>query len=295
MSHVLIPDVVDVQGKPVFFVQSGSRDSLDVVLVLHGFMSDYRSMQMVAEKLSVPAGTTILLPDLPGFGSSEPFQTNGASLNHYIDWVELFLTAAAPSAQRVTIIGYSFGSYIAINYAARQPALLSNLILITPVIRVARPVRMFTTIFDNLSDYSMAAAHALYKWRPNFDLTSLYLTRSLHPEKVIKLLRHRRQELHDLRPEVVLELSRELLQIDLLESAPHITIPVFIMAAKYDTVAVKSATEKFVAALGERGTLHYLPKAGHLVPFEGPDQINQILDEKYWPQNVALSPPESVS
>lgn len=295
MSHVLIPDVVDVQGKPVFFVQSGSRDSLDVILVLHGFMSDYRSMQMVAEKLSVPAGTAILLPDLPGFGSSEPFADGDLSLTHYIDWVDGFLNAAAPAATTVTIIGYSFGSYIAINYAARQPASLKSLILLTPVIKVATPVRLFSRIFDNLADFSMAAAHTLYKWRPNFDLTSLYLSRSLHPEKVLKLLRHRRQELHDLRPEVVLELSRELLQIDLLESAPHITIPVFVMAAKHDTVAVNSATEKFVAALGERGSLHYLLKAGHLVPFEGPDQINQILDEKYWPQNVALSPPKSVS
>ncbi len=283
MTHVLIPDVVEVQDRPVFYVQSGNRDSQNVVLVLHGFMSDYRSMQGVAEQLSVPEDSTIVLPDLPGFGSSQPFRPDGASLEHYIDWIDSFLAAAAPSARNVTIIGYSFGSYIAVSYAARRPAKLKSLILITPVIRVATPVRLFSSIFDNLADFSVAAAHALYKWRPNFDLTSLYLTRSLHPEKVLKLLRHRREELNDLRPEVVLELTRELLKCDLLALAPEIRVPVFVLAAKHDTVAVNSATEKFIAALAGHGSLHYLPKSGHLVPFEEPELINERLDSHYWP------------
>lgn len=283
MSHVLIPDVIEVQNKQVFFVQAGERNARDVVLVLHGFMSDYRSLQTVTENLQVPVGTTILLPDLPGFGSSEPFKQDGINLKQYISWVDDFMAATVPMAENVTIIGYSFGSYIAVSYAALRPTKLKSLILITPVIKVATSVRLFSSIFDNLADLSVDVAHAVYKWRPNVDLTSLYLTRSRHPEKVMKLLRQRREELNDLKPQMVLELTRELLKYDLLALAPQIEVPVFVVAAKHDTVAVNSATRTFIKTLGRWGDLHFAPKAGHLIPFENPDLINEILDAHYWP------------
>lgn len=282
MSNVFIPDAIDVKGKPVFFMQSGPRDGKRVLLVLHGFMSDYRSLLMVAENLAVDDDTTILLPDLPGFGSSEPLSEVESTLGEYVDWVGDFLKLAAPQAEHVTMFGYSFGSFVAIRYAAENPGRVDNLLLLTPVIKVAIPVRLYTTIFETLADLSVEAAHAIYKWRPHYDFTSLYLARSRHPERVLRMLKHRREELPSLRPKVVLGLSSDLLKTDLLECAPKIHARVFTIIAKRDTLAVNGETEHFMAELPPAEHETHTLKCGHLVPFEEPELVYECINEHFF-------------
>lgn len=279
MEHVLVPEVVDVAGCETFYVQRGKRNASHVVLILHGFMSDYRSMQITAENIEIDDDTYVLLPDLPGFGSSAPPKEYGTTLDDYGQWVDAFLQAVAPKAKKVTIVGYSFGAYVAIGLAVRAPKRVARLLLVTPVIQMTRSVRLHTSGFETLAQLSVEAAHKLYKWRPHFDFTTLYLARSHNPERVIKLFEHRRKELPALQPELVLGLYKEILHIDLLSVAPQITAPVVALIAEKDNVAVNAATETFMERIGskQKKTI-LLPKAGHMVPFEEPERLATVLN-----------------
>lgn len=283
MRNQLVPDIVAVNGREVFYMQSGPRDCERVFLALHGFMSDYRSLQIVVENLAVDSGTSILLPDLPGFGSSEAFTDGEPRLDDYVDWVSAFLSAAAPSAKQITLMGYSFGCYIAIEFTARNPNMVGDLILVAPVIRMATPVRLYSTLMENLVTLSLDTAKVLYKWRPHFDLTNLYLAGSRHPDRVIKMLKHRREDLSTLQPKVVLGIWRELFNTDLLESAPKVLSPVFTVIAKGDTLAVNAATDSFMQLVpADHKETHVLERSGHMVPFEEPELIVALMNSRFF-------------
>jgi pimeloyl-ACP methyl ester carboxylesterase len=283
MRNELVPEAIDVNGREVFYMQSGDRESKHVLLMLHGFMSDYRSLQMVAENIELGTNTVLLLPDLPGFGSSEALSDHEPSLDEYVDWVVEFLKVAAPEAKNITLMGYSFGCYLAIELAARRSDALNGLVLLTPVIKVAAAVRLYTSGMEMLAKLSLDAAQVLYKWRPHFDLTNLYLARSRHPDRVLAMLRHRREDLSALQPKVVLGLSRDLIDIDLLGAAPRVTCPVFMVLAKDDTLAVNSASEEFGRQLGSpMKEIHILQKCGHMVPFEEPELVVTLLNRRYF-------------
>jgi pimeloyl-ACP methyl ester carboxylesterase len=289
MRNQLIPDAIDINGKAVFFMQCGPREAGHVLLMLHGFMSDNRSLQMVAEDLAVGDKTAILLPDLPGFGSSDALSDDEPILEQYVDWAVEFLEAAAPEAKHVTVMGYSFGCYIAIEFAARHPKKLDKLVLLTPVIKVAAAVRIYTAGMETLADLSLDAARALYKWRPHFDFTNLYLARSRHPERVIRMLKHRRGDLARLEPNVILGLSGDLLSTDLLELAPEVKSQVFTIMAKDDQMAVNSATEKFIQLVKAPDKKTYtIPKSGHMVPFEEPELVVNLMNEHFFEEVPAL-------
>jgi pimeloyl-ACP methyl ester carboxylesterase len=285
MKNQLTPDAIDVNGKAVFYLQSGPRDAGRVMLILHGFMSDYRSLQIVAEDLAVGADTQLLLPDLPGFGSSEAMSDDEPDLDDYVNWVADFLKAVASSAQHVTLMGYSFGCYVAIKFAAERPEAVDELVLLTPVIKVATPVRIYGAGMGTLADLSVDAAQILYKWRPHFDLTNLYLARSRHPERVIRMLRHRRDDLSTLQPKVVMGLSHELLNsdLDLMDEAPKLkTARVFTILAKDDSLAVNSATQKFMQLVPAPKDSYILAKSGHMVPFEEPELVVRLLNQHFF-------------
>jgi len=274
----LTADVALINGRATYYWQRHGHASEHVVLVLHGFMSDYRSMEPLVESLNLAADTRVLLPDLPGFGASAVIDDD-PSINQYVRWAADFLAVVAPTAKHVTVIGYSFGAYIAIMLAARQLPHLSKLILVTPVIKIALPVKIYSHGMDSLAAVSMKVAKKLYTWQPSFDFTTYYLSKTKDKERKAKLKLHRRAELESLRPELVLNLYQTLATVDLMPCAEQIRVPMAIVMAQKDNVAFNYYTRGFVRRL--RGEVQSLvvKNAGHLLPFEDPELLAELIDE----------------
>jgi pimeloyl-ACP methyl ester carboxylesterase len=262
-----------INGLVTSYWQNNQKTTRKVVLALHGFMSDLRSIQPFVSDLVVEDNTRVLLPDLPGFGSSEPLNDN-PTLDEYVAWAEAFVNAVCPKAQKIIIVGYSFGAYIAVKFAADPTfSRITRLILITPVVKISPQVRLFSNGYDLLAALSMRAALKLYVWPPSFDFTTYYLLKTKNKTVRQKLRLYRRQELEALRPELVLNLYRRLLEIDLQSYASRIRAPVLIVMAEKDNVAFNHFTHNFMKDIRTDVIEITIDNAGHLLPFEEPERL----------------------
>src|SRR3954469_3067292 len=110
------------------FVATGGREfevSPPTVVLLHGAGFDH-SAWALHSRWFAHHGYGVLAPDLPGHGRSSgaPLRTIG----DMADWTAALLQAAG--AAKATLVVHSMGSLIALQPAARHPAMVSALGLI---------------------------------------------------------------------------------------------------------------------------------------------------------------------
>ena len=104
------------------------EDKPQTLILIHGFRGTHHGLAKIAEQLS---DYHLIIPDLPGFGASEPFNDRPHMLEHYVEAVgELIDTLALDTP---IIVGHSFGSIIASHLVADRPDIAEELILINPI------------------------------------------------------------------------------------------------------------------------------------------------------------------
>src|SRR5262245_21117845 len=130
-----------VGGFDVEWLHGGSGKP---VLLLHAF----HTLRPKAPFLSQLAKhCSYLAPSLPGFGAStrpKDFDTIYALVRHTLDLID------ATAGEKITLIGFSFGGWLAAEAAVVRPAKLDRLILVDPVgIRISdRETRDILDIFN---------------------------------------------------------------------------------------------------------------------------------------------------
>jgi len=135
-------------------------------LLLHGFQPISPKAPFLSE---LAKHCSYLAPSLPGFGSTKrptDFETIYDLVRHTLDLID-----AAPSDQ-ITLIGFSFGGWLAAEVAVLRPAKLDRLILVDPLgIRISdRETRDILDIYnvhpDVVRDKSF---HHPERFAPDFD------------------------------------------------------------------------------------------------------------------------------
>src|SRR5690349_3177429 len=99
------------------------------ILVIHGFRGDHHGLLRVADQLPE---MRIIMPDLPAFGSSEPFVDDEHTVERYGEFITGFM-AALELGPRTVLLGHSFGSIVASHFAASHPGAVYPLILINSI------------------------------------------------------------------------------------------------------------------------------------------------------------------
>lgn len=97
------------------------------IVFLHGWGCSGEVFLPVAKRL---AGHTCYLPDFRGFGKSLPPSASGWTVEDYAK--ELFAFFAIHGIRDATIVAHSFGCRVAMVFAARNPALVRKLLLVSP-------------------------------------------------------------------------------------------------------------------------------------------------------------------
>ncbi len=101
-----------------------TKSNASSVILIHGYRGDHHGLDLIARALSE---FRVLIPDLPGFGSSESWDTSVQSIDDYGRWLREFL--AATKTNDAFVVGHSFGSVIVANGLRgerRQPIVLIN-------------------------------------------------------------------------------------------------------------------------------------------------------------------------
>jgi pimeloyl-ACP methyl ester carboxylesterase len=117
------PRSVTLHGRTVSYLQEGSGP---VLLLIHGIAGDQHSWRDVIEPLA--RTHTVLVPDLPGHGSSAP-GGGDYSLGALATGLRDLLVALGH--ERATLVGHSLGGGIAMQFSYQFPALTERLALVS--------------------------------------------------------------------------------------------------------------------------------------------------------------------
>ncbi|HEX8753450.1 MAG TPA: alpha/beta fold hydrolase [Solirubrobacterales bacterium] len=112
-----------VHGRSVHYVQAGSGP---VVLLVHGMAGNADNWSAVIEPLA--RAHTVIAPDLPGHGTSEP-GGGDYSLGALAAGLRDLLVALGH--ERATLVGHSLGGGIAMQFSYQFPDLVERLVLVS--------------------------------------------------------------------------------------------------------------------------------------------------------------------
>ena len=126
-----------VKGVPVHYESRGSGRA---VVMIHGFTLDRRSLVGCMEPVFAGRdGWRRIYLDLPGMGKT-PGAAGIASSDDMLDVVLGFIDAVIPG-ERFSVVGQSYGGYLARGVLARKAALIDGMALICPVVLAERSRR----------------------------------------------------------------------------------------------------------------------------------------------------------
>ena len=235
---------------------AGHGDAGDAIVFLHGWPDSWFSFSKVAEL--IPDGYRSLLLDQRGFGESER-PDSGYSIRDMAADVAAFLDEL--SIERATIVGHSFGSFVARRVAIDYPARVQRLVLIgtgwlgsNDVIRevhaslhdLADPVpRDFAREFQA----STAFAPVSEPFFEQLVTESLKLPSRLWPE-----------------------LLGSIIKYDDRNELGSIAAPTLLLWGDHDALFSREDQDRLAAAI-PHVTLRIYPEIGHCPNWECPDDV----------------------
>lgn len=119
-----------VKGRPMRFVCTGN-DTMPLLLFIHGSPGSWDAFKDYLADSSLRARAFMVSPDRAGYGGSG--KEGVATLSEQVELISAVLTLRK-NQKPITIVGHSYGGPVAVRFAIDYPAVVKQLILISPVI-----------------------------------------------------------------------------------------------------------------------------------------------------------------
>jgi pimeloyl-ACP methyl ester carboxylesterase len=135
-------EFIDVGGARLYYYAAGTRGAGEPVVLIHGFPTSSHLWAGVVPL--VPAGHRVIVPDLMGFGRSDPppLATGPAgdlSIHGHADRILALLDELR--VERACLVGHGIGAAIALSVADRHPERVTRLCLVNAVTAASWPSR----------------------------------------------------------------------------------------------------------------------------------------------------------
>lgn len=231
-----------------------------IFLALHYWAGAGHEFDQIATLLA--PDYRLLAPDLGGFGSA-PAPAHGFAVAAYADAVAAFIEAE--NLDHYVLVGHSMGGKIALALAARQPAGLAGLVLLSPSPPTPEP----------MTDADRQAS--LHAWGQPAEaektarkITAQALPPALHQQVVTDNLASSRAAWEAW----LLRGSRE----DISAGLSQLAVPCALVAGDQDAVLSPSVHGlETLPLLPPNTPLEIVAGAGHLLPYEAPEEIATLL------------------
>ncbi len=262
---------IDVLGSRTHLVEYGPLDADRTVVLVHGFRGDHHGLEPVVAQLP---GIRFIAPDLPGFGSSEPFRDRPHDINGYVDWLDALLHETGVHGTAV-LLGHSFGS-IVVAAAVASGVLTPRVILVNPIGQnaLAGPRGLLTHLAVGF--YWVGAAlperlgFAALRSRLVTRIMSVTMAKTRN-----RTLRRWIHEEHDryfsafATRQSLLEAFRTSVSHDVSEFAAAVAATTLLIVADEDDITPLSAQQHLVT-LFRHARLEVITGVGHLIHYEKP-------------------------
>lgn len=128
-----------------------NSESDQILVLLHGIGASAERWTSVFPRLSETF--EVIIPDIVGFGYSDK-PTVEYTMDFFVGFLDSFMRAL--HIKQASFVGWSFGGYLATEYAMKFPSKVNKLILVSP----AGTMRTSTQTLD---EYIMAALYPTYE------------------------------------------------------------------------------------------------------------------------------------
>jgi len=265
------------------------------ILVIHGFRGDHHGLLRVADQLPE---MRIIMPDLPGFGSSEPFVDGEHTVERYGKFITGFMSALGldhkgsdhkGSDHKTVLLGHSFGSIVASHFAAGNPGAVYPLILINPIAAPALegPKGIMTKLAVLYYQVSAKLPRplGLAVLRNRVIVRVMSITMAKTKDKDLRRFIHGQHDAYfsafaDRKS--LLESFKASVSGNVADVASHLALPVLLIAGEKDEIATLPSQHKLMKLLPD-AQLEVIPGVGHLIHYETPvpaaESIRTFLEE----------------
>jgi pimeloyl-ACP methyl ester carboxylesterase len=242
------------------------------ILVIHGFRGDHHGLLRVADQLP---DMRIIMPDLPGFGSSGPFDSGPHSVQRYGQFITDFM-AALDLGPDTVLLGHSFGSIIAAHFVAEHPTAVTPLILINPI--AAPALEGPKGIMTRLAVLYYRLAARLPRPLGLALLRSPLIVRVMSEAMAKTGDRNLRRFIHGqhhayfsafANRDSLLDSFTASVSSHVAEVAARLALPVLLIAGEKDEIATLPDQHRLLALLPD-AELRVIPGVGHLIHYETP-------------------------
>lgn len=229
---------------------------MDRLVLIHGAGLDSASWQLQTKHFK-----QALALDLPGHGSSREPAVD--SISAYADWVAAKIRKVTSSP--VTLAGHSMGSLIALETAARNPDIVSRLILISTAARM--PVN--PDLLAAAAGRDPAAAAMVAKWSLPGDVSFG------RPKKWVASIS---DTLAGAATSGAMERDFTACNnyLDAVTMAGKVRCPALLILGEKDAMTRPKAAQSLAVAIAD-ARIVVIANAGHLLPLERPDEVNEAI------------------
>lgn len=267
-------NVIVVNGcKVSYWEKLGHKEAL---VLLHGFPGNHSVVIDMARNLS---DYHIIIPDLPACGQSDSLK-NEHTLKNYSKWLNDFLEIIA--VKRAIIVGYSFGSRVALTFAVIYPKKVEKLALVTPVVKV-------DSLIARLASYEYKIAeklplHMQKTWLSNkiyHNVSNMIIFKSASKKRRQHLIDNDAKEIKRIDSKANLELFNEFFSSKPISEGEKIDAKTLIIAADKDEIATVSSVKELCSRFTNL-EFKIIKNSGHIAIAERPKKVASII--KKWLQ-----------
>lgn len=261
-------------GKTSYWVYP-SQNTKGTILFVHGYRGNHHGLEAIAGALPE---FEIIIPDLPGFGESDPLPGKH-DINGYTQW--LLQLVSALGLDGATVLGHSFGTIVSASAATQGMG--NPLVLVNPISTfsftgfkavLAGAQNFFYWIGASLPE---RAGNALLKSPAMVRVMSEVLAKS--KDAALRAWIH--QQHRDnfsvyANRQVALEGIRAGAETSVVQFAPELKQSVLLIAGELDDITSVKDQTRSVGYFPD-AKLVVLPKVGHLTHYETPNEISDLV------------------
>jgi pimeloyl-ACP methyl ester carboxylesterase len=264
---------VDVHGSTTRYWVYGADAAAPTIVLVHGFRGDHHGLEPIVAALP---GYRLIVPDLPGFGESTPFDAGPHDVDHYAAWLVELVREVAGEDDAV-LLGHSFGSLV-VGAALHRGLSAPLVILVNPI--AAPALEGPRGLLTRLAVFYYWLGARLPERLGLALLSSRGVVRGLSVLMAKTRDRAVRRWIHDQHDryfsvfasrQVVLEAFRASVGSNLSQLAPGITVPILLIGGDRDDITSPAAHHQLESLFGA-AELTMIAGVGHLIHYEAPDQ-----------------------
>ena len=264
-----------------FYAATEDSSSTQTLVMIHGYRGNHHGLEAIAGAIQ---NINIVIPDLPGFGESEPF-TNEHSIENYANWLHEFIVSLK-LAQKPHLLGHSFGSIVVSAQAARFND-IASLILENPVAEPALtgPKALTTAVAKAF----FWLAGVLPEQQGTRLLKGFAMVRGMSVVMAKTGNRKLRKWIHKQHDENFNDFANRKVALEgyvasvsncVSDFAPKISAEVLMLVGKRDDITTVAQQRALVTKIGSgKVQLEIFKSVGHLTHYEIPEKIAAVVSQ----------------